>query len=136
MSGFIAKDEEVEQELIQEYERKKKSRRRVQKGEKKREPEQLDDEDLEVIKENIGGEIERKKKNRLKRNADLEAEKQAEIKGVVKDEKVELDTEQIDTTSRPIVKESSTTSRVKDQRMEFEKQEYGHARVGPSINSE
>lgn len=121
----------MEAELIEEYERKKKSRKRERKAERKQGPDALDEEDLEVIKENIGIEIERKKKNRLKRNADLEAEKHA----LIKDEKLEQDSEQIDTTSRALVKEQSS-SRVKDQRMEFEKHEYGHARVGPNINSD
>jgi hypothetical protein len=71
----------VEQELIEEMERKKKKRRKT--TEREREPEELDEEDLEVIKENFGINVERKKKNRLKRNADLEAEKQAETRSRV-----------------------------------------------------
>lgn len=123
LSGFIAKDEEVEQELIEEYERKKKSRKR---GHKDREPEELDEEDLAVIKENNGIEVPKQKKNRLKRNADLEAE--------VKAEKSEFAEEMIDTSARPtLVKDSS---RVKG--MELEKHEsYGHARItGSHINQE
>ena len=131
LSGFIAKDEEVEQELIEELERKKKKRRKTH----EREPEELDEEDLEVIKENFGLDVERKKKNRLKRNADLEAEK--ETRSLVKDEKVEFEpqVEQIDTSSRPaIVKQQSATSRVKE-RMEIEKAEFvSHPRT--NVNSE
>ena len=105
MDGFIAKDEEVEQELLEEYERKQGKRKKSRKA-GKREPEALDDEDLEVIKENIGVEIEKKKKSRLKRNADLEAEKSAD-ESVIKEEKVEFeaDSVQIDTTSRPAAKD-------------------------------
>ena len=54
-------------------ERKKKKRRKGH--DREREPEELDEEDLEVIKENFGIDVTNKKKNRLKRNADLEAEK-------------------------------------------------------------
>jgi len=84
-------------------ERKKKKRRKTR--EREREPEELDEEDLEVIKENFGIDVANKKKNRLKRNADLEAEKQAETRSIVKDEKVEFEpqTEQIDTSSRPAI---------------------------------
>jgi hypothetical protein len=83
--------------------RKKKKRRKVH--EREREPEELDEEDLEVIKENFGIDVANKKKNRLKRNADLEAEKQAETRSIVKDEKVEFEPqmEQIDTSSRPAI---------------------------------
>lgn len=90
------------------------------------ENEELDEEDLEVIKENLGTEIDRKKKNRLKRTADLEAEKQA-----IKAEKVEFDSEQIDTSAKPLVKDS----RVKDSRMELEKHESLH-RTGSHINQD
>lgn len=110
MDGFIAKDEEVEQELLEELKRKKQLRKKSGKG-RTREPEELDDEDLEVIKENIGIEIEKKKKSRLKRNADLENDDVT----MVKQEKVEFepDSVQIDTSTRPAVKDQSSASRVK-----------------------
>jgi hypothetical protein len=93
------------------------------------ENEELDEEDLEVIKENLGTEIDRKKKSRLKRNADLEAEKHA-----IKDEKVEFDSEQIDTSSKPALVKSMS-SRVKDQRLEVEKHESLH-RSGSHVNQD
>ena len=106
--------------MIEKHRRKKPSKR-----DRSRKPKQLDAEDLEIIKENAGIEIEQKKKNRLKKNADLEAEKVATIEGAVKQEKVEFDAEemQIDTTSRPAVKQASARVKTDHYRMEVEKKE-------------
>ena len=59
--------------MLEEYNRKA-GKRKKSKHSRKRQPEELDEEDFEVIKENFGLEVEKKKKSRLKRNADLEAE--------------------------------------------------------------
>ena len=64
MNDFIADDEEVEAEMIEAHKMKHKKKRRK--------PEQikaLDDEDVDLIRENVG--IEVKKKSRLKRTATL-----------------------------------------------------------------
>jgi hypothetical protein len=63
MAGFIVDDEEVEED----YDSRDKKHRK-----KRRSPEMkpLDEEDLEVIRENVG--IDLNKKSRLKRNAALE----------------------------------------------------------------
>lgn len=84
MNDFIADDADVEAELQQQLADKKARRRakRDKSGSHKPSIKELDDEDLDLVRENIGG-AEHKKKNRLKRNAVLEAE---QVGGTVKDE--------------------------------------------------
>ena len=96
MKDFIADDEEVEAELYEANKMKQKKKRRK--------PEQikaLDDEDVDLIRENAG--IEVKKKSRLKRTASLvKSEENMQIDTRVKAEKMEIET------------------KVKKQRMEIE----------------
>ncbi len=77
MNDFIADDQAAEAELLEQQALKKEKRRRKreQAGEdsKKASIKALDDEDLDLVRENAG--IELKKKNRLKRNAVIEAER-------------------------------------------------------------
>lgn len=92
MNDFIADDEEVEAELHEAHQAKPKKRKR-----KAEHIKALDDEDVDLIRENVG--IEVKKKSRLKRTAMLvKAEDETKFKA----EKVEQD------------------SKVKKQRMEVE----------------
>ena len=73
MKEFIVDDEEAEQELQEEV-----TNRRVRKKDKKkRKPKnyKIDDEDMDLINENTG--IGMKKKSRLKKNAVIEAERNA-----------------------------------------------------------
>jgi|LauGreDrversion4_2_1035121.scaffolds.fasta_scaffold67087_4 hypothetical protein len=70
MNDFIANDEEVEAELIEQKRRDRKTFKQQEKREKRsREIEPLCEDDLDVIRENVGIEI-KKKQNRLKRMAD------------------------------------------------------------------
>ena len=100
MKEFIVDDEEAEQELQEEV-----TNRRVhKKDKKKRKPKnyKIDDEDMDLINENTG--IGMKKKSRLKKNAVIEAERNAaqgdqnivkqevEIKTKKDDEEMQIDT--------------------------------------------
>jgi hypothetical protein len=66
LEGFIAPDEEVEAELLEARAKKQKRPKK-----KKEHIKALDDEDVDLIRENVGIEV-MKKKNRLKRIAQLE----------------------------------------------------------------
>ena len=88
MSGFIAPDEEVERELAEEQRQKMKKKR---KSGKVRKLKQLDDDDFDIIRENVGIEI--RKKSRLKKTAIVEAEREAAIKVEKKEERSESETE-------------------------------------------
>ena len=100
MKEFIVDDEEAEQELQEEV----RGHRGHKKDKKKRKPKnyKIDDEDMDLINENTG--IGMKKKSRLKKNAVIEAERNAaqgdqnivkqevEIKTKKDDEEMQIDT--------------------------------------------
>lgn len=77
MNDFIADDEEVEAELMQARHSEPKKHKNKKKRKIEHKPE-LDEEDVDLIRENVG--IEVKKKNRLKRNATIEAPADDKIK--------------------------------------------------------
>lgn len=118
MEGFIAPDEEVEAELLQARAKKQKRPKK-----KKEHIKALDDEDVDLIRENVGIEV-TKKKNRLKRIAQLEESSADKV--VVKGEDVSEEM-QIDTVTKPqnskikaeAPKQESET-KVKRQRLEYE----------------
>jgi hypothetical protein len=104
MNDFIAGDEEVEAEMIEHQERTRKELRRQHKREKdggKRAQvmETLCEDDLDVIRENVGLDV-KKKTNRLKRMAAVEADE------VVKEETMQIDT----FTRKPKVKNEKKES--------------------------
>ena len=74
MEGFIANDEEVEKELEEQRIRERQEMRGDKPLKKKKKkvhkPKQLDDEDIELVKENVGVEIAKKKMNKLKKIAE------------------------------------------------------------------
>ena len=93
MKEFIVDDEEAEQELQEEV----RGHRGHKKDKKKRKPKnyKIDDEDMDLINENTG--IGMKKKSRLKKNAVIEAERNAAQgdQNIVKQE-VEIKTKKVD----------------------------------------
>lgn len=70
MNDFIANEDEVEDELRAHYLKKEAKRSHKEKKAKKKHIRQLEDEDFDLIKENAG--ITVTKKNRLKRNREIE----------------------------------------------------------------
>lgn len=110
MNDFIAGDEEVEAEMIEHQERERKKLRRQHKREKdggKRAQvmETLCEDDLDVIRENVGLDV-KKKTNRLKRMAAVEAE------DAVKEETMQIDTFTRKTKVKNEKKESSDVEMV------------------------
>jgi len=110
MSSFIAKDEEVERELIEEQERKlAKKKAKAKKLGKQRKMKALDDEDLEIIRENVGLEIP-KKQPRLKKTAVLEAEKQAAAHSSQPSQSVKLEKHEEEVKEEPDAMQIDTTT--------------------------
>lgn len=87
MNDFIAPDEVVEKELYEQQKNERKRLRLENKRDKTIEAEPLCEDDVELIRENVGIEM-KKKPNRLKRMAAIEESKD----GAIKEETVQIDT--------------------------------------------
>jgi Acidic N-terminal SPT6 len=97
MNDFIADDEEVEAELMQAHHNEPKKHKNKKRRKIEHKPE-LDEEDVDLIRENVG--IEVKKKNRLKRNATIEEPGNDKVKSEDRHRYEEI---QIDTrTTKPM----------------------------------
>jgi hypothetical protein len=132
MNDFIADDEDVEAELLEEAAQKHKTAKR-----KKRRAEQieeLDEEDEELIRENVGIEVKRRKK-KLKKIASIEAD--YENPALKKEEEMQIDTRSTKPALLPnsIKNESvlpnskmevESSTKFKRQRMEVEEEEKYH----------
>ena len=122
MNEFIVDDEEAEQEQREAREREHRTHKR-EKRKKKPKNYKIDDEDFDLINENTG--IGMKKKSRLKKNAVIEAERNAaQGDGSIVKQEVEIKTKrddeqmQIDTVNAPHRHERKERSDLRPERLE------------------